>query len=41
VKRCRVKKNMVDSLPDRLRFDHARGPREKDVKLAEKWLGIK
>jgi NitT/TauT family transport system substrate-binding protein len=41
VKRCRVKKNLADSLPDRLRFDHAQGPREKDIKLVEKWLGIK
>jgi hypothetical protein len=29
---------MLDSLPDNLRFEHAQGPREQDVLLAEKWL---
>ena len=37
-KRCKVKQNMLDSLPDNLRFEHAQGPREQDVLLAEKWL---
>ena len=41
VERCRMKKHLVDSLPDHLKFEHARGPREKDVLLAEKWVGKK
>ena len=41
VKRCKMKANMVDSLPDDIRYEHARGPRERDVALAERWLGKK
>ena len=41
VERCRMKKHFVDSLPDHLKYEHARGPREKDVLLAEKWVGKK
>ena len=37
--RCRIKDNMADSLPNRLKYDHAVGPREIDFTLAEKWLG--
>ena len=41
VKRCKMKANMVDSLPDDIKYEHARGPRERDVALAERWLGKK
>ena len=41
VKRCRMKANMVDSLPKTMKYEHAHGPREKDVELVEKWLGKK
>ncbi len=43
IDRCKLKENMVDSLPNR-KYVHARGPREKDIALVEKWLdgkGIK
>ena len=32
---------MVDSLPKDIKYVHARGPREQDIALVEKWLGIK
>ena len=38
VERYKLKPNMVDSLPNNIKYVHARGPREKDVELAEKWL---
>ena len=38
VERYKLKPNMVDSLPKNIKYVHARGPREKDVALAEKWL---
>ena len=41
VNHCKMKANMVDSLPDNIKYVHARGPREKDIALVEKWLGIK
>ena len=41
VKRCKMKANMVDSLPDDIKYEHVRGPRERDVALAERWLGKK
>ena len=41
VKRCKMKANMVDSLPDDIKYEHARGPRERDVALVERWLGKK
>ena len=40
VNRCRMKANMLDSLPDKLKFEHARGPREKEVEMVEKWVGV-
>ena len=40
-KRCKMKANMVDSLPDDIKYEHARGPRERDVALVERWLGKK
>ena len=39
--RCQVKKNMLDSLPDKIKYERARGPRERDIALVEKWLGVK
>ena len=41
VKHCKMKANMVDSLPNDIQYVHARGPREQDIALVEKWLGIK
>ena len=41
VERCKVKASYVDSLPRTLRYEYARGPREKDVKAVEKWLKSK
>ena len=41
VERCKMKANMVDSLPKDRKYVHARGPREQDIALVEKWLGIK
>ena len=41
VKHCKMKANMVDSLPNDIKYVHARGPREQDIALVEKWLGIK
>lgn len=38
VRRCKVKGNLIDSLPDRVRYEHAVGPRQKEVEMAEKWL---
>ena len=40
---CNVKKEVVDSLPDvkQNSFVYAQGPRQEDVALVEKWLGIK
>ena len=29
--RCQVRANVVDSLPSDLRFEHARGPRQRDM----------
>jgi hypothetical protein len=28
-------------LPDRVRYEHAVGPRQKEVEMAEKWLKTK
>ena len=41
VERCKLKSNIVDSLPNNMKYVHARGPREKDVALVEKWLSKK
>ena len=41
VKRCKMKANMVDSLPKDIKYVRAKGPRETDIALVEKWLGIK
>ena len=39
VRRCNVKAAMADSLPDRIRYEHAQGPREQDITLAERSVG--
>ena len=41
VKRCKMKANVVDSLPNDIKYVRARGPRETDIALVETWLGIK
>ena len=41
VERCKMKPNVVDSLSDNIKYVRARGPRETDIALVEKWLGIK
>lgn len=38
---CKMKENMLDSLPDKIKYERARGPREQDIALVEKWLGVK
>ena len=37
---CKMKENMLDSLPDKIKYERARGPREQDIVLVEKWLGV-
>lgn len=41
VKYCKMKKQIADSVPNNFKYVHARGPREKDIALVEKWLGKK
>ena len=41
VKRCKMNANVVDSLPNDIKYVRARGPRETDIALVETWLGIK
>lgn len=36
--RCKLKKELLDSLPADLKFAHASGPRQQDMDVAEKWL---
>jgi NitT/TauT family transport system substrate-binding protein len=38
VKTCGVKGDAVDSLPQSIRYQHAHGPRERDVQTVERWL---
>ncbi len=38
---CKMKENMVDSVPDNIKYDHIQAPREQDIARAEKWLGKK
>lgn len=37
----KLRPEWLDSLPDGLRFEHAQGPRERDVKAAEAWSSKK
>ncbi len=41
IQHCKMKGNMVDSVPDKLKYTHIQAPREKDIAQAEKWLGKK
>lgn len=36
--RCDMKKNMVDSLPQDIKYVHVRGPLQKDIEAEEKWM---
>ena len=38
VQHCMVKPQHVDSLPRTLKYQHARGPREQDLKRVDAWL---
>ena len=35
---CQVRRETVDSLPKTIKFEHARGPLQKDVTRVEQWL---
>ena len=37
----KMKRQVADSVPDDIKYVHAREPREKDMELVEKWLGKK
>ena len=41
IKRCKIRKELVDSLPQDMKFAHAKGPRQQDIDIVEKWLGKK
>lgn len=41
VKHCKLRKELVDSLPTDMKYSHAKGPREADVERVEKWLNKK
>ena len=41
VDRCKIRKELVDSLPQDIKFAHAKGPRQQDIDIVEKWLGKK
>ncbi len=41
VKKCGVTKAVVDSLPKNFKYQHAVGPRQKDMDRAQKWLNRK
>ena len=38
MERCQITANVADSLPAGLKFLHAQGPREEDIKVVEAWL---
>ena len=38
VERCKVKEQVVDSLPADLKYSHAKGPRQQDMDRVQKWL---
>lgn len=38
MERCKVRSEVVDSLPKDIKFRHAQGPRQHDMDVAEKWL---
>ena len=39
--RCQVKEQVIDSLSAKIRFEHVQSPRDKDIALAEQWIGKK
>ncbi len=39
VKHCKVKAAVANKLPENIKFEHAQGPREKDIALAERYMG--
>ena len=41
VKNCGVEAAVVDSLPKDIKYQHAIGPRQKDIELAQNWLSKK
>ena len=38
VAQCKVTRQQADSVPDKLRYQHACAPREKDLAVVKKWL---
>lgn len=38
VEHCKVKEQVVDSLPADLKYSHAKGPRQQDMDRVQKWL---
>lgn len=38
VERCKVKEQVVDSLPADLKYSYAKGPRQQDMDRVQKWL---
>ncbi len=41
ITQCKVREQVADSVPNKLEYVHARGPREKDIAIVDKWLGVK
>ena len=41
VEKCGVTKAVADSLPSGIKFQHAVGPRQKDIDTAQKWISKK
>jgi NitT/TauT family transport system substrate-binding protein len=41
VEKCGVAKAVADSLPSGIKFQHAVGPRQKDIDAAQKWISKK
>ena len=40
-KQCRMKTELVDSLPKNIKYSHAKGPQQKDIEVVEQWLKSK
>ncbi len=38
---CQVRRELVDSLPQNLKYAHTHGPQMQDVEAVNKWLGVK
>lgn len=39
--RCGLKAELVDSLPQNIKYVHAKGPQQKDIEIVEQWLKSK